>query len=134
MGLLPSSGFQGTVGSARLTNRVVSPIFKDLSAKRAQRVSVRGWAAPAVIGPTRGASAHPCGGSLHRVPVPCLQPACVWLSVAVSGRLCVDKLYLTPEEQCLSPPAVELENIDQVPRLVFLGKHFPEPTTMLHLI
>lgn len=30
--------------------------------------------------------------------------------------------------------AAELENIDQVPRLVFLGKHFPEPTTMLYLI
>lgn len=76
----------------------------------------------------------PAAAACTGVPVPCLQPACVWLSVGVSGRGCVDELYLTPEERCLSPPAVELENIDQVPRLVFLGKHFPEPTTMLHLI
>ena len=82
------------------------------------------------MGPPQTPVAAACTG----VPVPCLQPACVWLSVGVSGRLCADKLYLTPEEQCLSPGAVELENIDQVPRLVFLGKHFPEPTTMLHLI
>lgn len=77
---------------------------------------------------------HPVVAACTGAPVRRLQPACVWLSVGVSGRLRVDKLRLTPEEQCLSPQTAQLENIDQVPKLVFLGKHFPEPTTMLHLI
>lgn len=53
--------------------------------------------------PSLGASVRPMVAACTGAPVPCLRPACVWLSVGVSGRLRVDKLRLTPAEQCLSP-------------------------------
>lgn len=100
--------------------------------------AILGWATPAdrtfcSSGPSASVAAAG-SGSGGASPRP--QPACVWLSAGlwVSGCLCVDKLHLTPETQRLSPRAAEQENIDQVPRLGFLGKHFPEPTTMLYLI
>lgn len=132
-GMYPTSGFQRMVGIACPPNRVVSRIFKDLLAKRGWRGSVLGRAA-LQIGQCRGAPVGPCGGSLHWGACS-LSPACLCVAVCRCPWPPVCRQTVSdPRGEVSVSRAVELENIDQVPRLVFLGKHFPEPTTMLHLI
>lgn len=106
----PVSGFQGTMGFVGWFHL----FFKALLATTAWRVSVLGWATPADRTFSWGLHAplwrQPALGCLSH-----LQPACVWLSVGVSGSLCVDKLYLTPEKQCLSPGQPSYRTLTRFP-------------------
>lgn len=63
------------------------------------------WAAlPLKTGPSPRASVRPCGDSLCWGVCP-LSAACLCVAACqyLWPPVCVDKLYLTPTEQCLSP-------------------------------